>query len=127
MGPMVPCPVRGAAPRDGSGTACHRQRAPSRTACHGARHKLATVTDNGSALLTDHYELTMVSAALRDGTATRSCVFEVFAGSARIVDLLAEFRFDDADVDFLRSTGVVDDATAEWLAGYVFTGDVTGY
>src|SRR5215467_14082417 len=140
MGPMVPCPVRGAAPRDGSGTACHRQRAPSRTARHGPRHKLAIVTDNGSALLTDHYELTMVSAALRDGTATRSCVFEVFArrlppgrrygvvaGTARIVDLLADFRFDDQEIDFLRSTGVVDDATAEWLAGYVFTGDVTGY
>ncbi|HKD95965.1 MAG TPA: nicotinate phosphoribosyltransferase [Micromonosporaceae bacterium] len=98
------------------------------------------MTQPGSALLTDHYELTMVSAALRDGTATRSCVFEVFArrlpagrrygvvaGTARIVDLLADFRFDDQEIDFLRSTGVVDDATAEWLAGYVFTGDVTGY
>jgi len=31
------------------------------------------------ALLTDHYELTMVSAALRDGTADRRCVFEVFS------------------------------------------------
>ena len=30
-------------------------------------------------MLTDHYELTMVSAALKDGTAFRSCVFEVFA------------------------------------------------
>ena len=32
-----------------------------------------------TALLTDHYELTMLSAALRDGTADRQCVFEVFA------------------------------------------------
>ena len=30
-------------------------------------------------LLTDHYELTMLQAALRDGTAERRCVFEVFA------------------------------------------------
>ena len=33
----------------------------------------------GSALLTDRYELTMVAAALADGTADRDCVFEVFA------------------------------------------------
>ena len=33
----------------------------------------------GTALLTDRYELTMVAAALADGTADRDCVFEVFA------------------------------------------------
>jgi nicotinate phosphoribosyltransferase len=32
-----------------------------------------------TALHTDHYELTMLTAALRDGTADRNCVFEVFA------------------------------------------------
>ena len=31
------------------------------------------------ALFTDRYELTMVAAALADGTADRQCVFEVFA------------------------------------------------
>ncbi|MEV4488580.1 nicotinate phosphoribosyltransferase [Micromonospora coxensis] len=92
------------------------------------------------ALLTDHYELTMVSAALRDGTAERRCAFEVFsrrlptgrrygvvAGTGRLVDLIRDFRFDAAEIDFLRRTGVVDDAAAEWLAGYRFTGDVDGY
>ncbi|RDB47427.1 nicotinate phosphoribosyltransferase, partial [Tsukamurella tyrosinosolvens] len=45
-----------------------------------------TVDENGadaswrsSALLTDQYELTMLAAALKDGTAHRPCVFEVFA------------------------------------------------
>ena len=32
-----------------------------------------------SALLTDHYELTMLEAALRSGAAHRRAVFEVFA------------------------------------------------
>ena len=32
-----------------------------------------------TALLTDRYELTMIDAALRDGTAARRCVFELFA------------------------------------------------
>ncbi|PZG16229.1 nicotinate phosphoribosyltransferase [Micromonospora craterilacus] len=92
------------------------------------------------ALLTDHYELTMVSAALRDGTADRRCVFEAFtrrlpagrrygvvAGTARLVDLIREFRFDPADIDFLRRTGVVDEPGAAWLADYRFTGDIDGY
>ena len=32
-----------------------------------------------TALMTDRYELTMLQGALRDGTAARRCVFEVFA------------------------------------------------
>ncbi|MBB5828378.1 MULTISPECIES: nicotinate phosphoribosyltransferase [Micromonospora] len=92
------------------------------------------------ALLTDHYELTMVSAALADGTADRPCVFEVFsrrlptgrrygvvAGTARLIDMIRDFRFSADEVDFLRRTGVVDDAGAEWLARYRFTGDIDGY
>ncbi|GGR72370.1 nicotinate phosphoribosyltransferase [Micromonospora fulviviridis] len=92
------------------------------------------------ALLTDHYELTMVSAALRDGTADRRCVFEVFsrrlpagrrygvvAGTGRLIDLIRDFRFDSDEIEFLRRTGVVDDRAARWLADYRFTGDVDGY
>ena len=82
----------------------------------------------------------MVNAALRDGTANRACVFEVFArrlptgrrygvvaGTARLVEEIASFRFGPDDIEFLVRTGVVDDATAAWLADYRFTGDVTGY
>ena len=92
------------------------------------------------ALLTDHYELTMVSAALRDGTANRHCVFEVFArrlpagrrygvvaGTTRLVEMLRDFRFDEAEVAYLRETGVVDEPTARWLRDYRFTGDIDGY
>ncbi|MFI5916122.1 nicotinate phosphoribosyltransferase [Dactylosporangium sp. NPDC051541] len=93
-----------------------------------------------SALLTDHYELTMLSAALRDGTADRRCVFEVFArrlpigrrygvvaGTGRLLDLIADFRFGADEVDFLRGRGIVDDLTADWLSNYRFSGDVDGY
>ena len=93
-----------------------------------------------TALLTDRYELTMLTAALRDGTADRPCVFEVFArrlpdgrrygvvaGTGRLLDAIADFHFDDETVDLLREQGVVDDRTAEHLAGYRFAGDVDGY
>jgi nicotinate phosphoribosyltransferase len=92
------------------------------------------------ALLTDQYELTMVSAALRDGTADRHCVFEVFArrlptgrrygvvaGPGRLIELIRDFRFTEADVDFLRRSQIVDENTAAWLAAYRFSGDIEGY
>ncbi|WP_432903839.1 nicotinate phosphoribosyltransferase [Micromonospora matsumotoense] len=92
------------------------------------------------ALLTDHYELTMVSAALRDGTADRRCTFEVFsrrlptgrrygvvAGTGRLIDVIKDFRFTPEEVEFLLRTGVVDEPAARWLADYRFTGDIDGY
>jgi nicotinate phosphoribosyltransferase len=92
------------------------------------------------ALHTDQYELTMVGAALRDGTASRHCVFEVFArrlptgrrygvvaGVGRLIEAVADFRFGADEVDFLRGASVVDDETAEWLSSYRFTGDIEGY
>jgi len=93
-----------------------------------------------TALLTDHYELTMVEAALRSGAATRRCVFEAFArrlpegrrygvvaGTGRFLEALQRFRFGDDEIDELRRRRVVDDATCDWLAGYRFSGDVRGY
>lgn len=94
----------------------------------------------GTALLTDHYELTMLTAALRDGSSERRCVFEVFArrlphgrrygvvaGTGRLVEAITEHRFDPAEIDFLRRAGVVDADTAGWLSRYRFTGDLDGY
>jgi nicotinate phosphoribosyltransferase len=98
------------------------------------------VAEISPALLTDHYELTMVNASLRDRTSGRDCVFEVFArrlptgrrygvvaGIGRLVELIREFRFDPDDIGYLQDAGVVDETTAKWLADYEFTGDVSGY
>lgn len=93
-----------------------------------------------SALLTDQYELTMVDAALKDGTADRRCVFEVFArrlpdgrrygvaaGLGRFLTALTDFRFGDDEIVFLRDRGVIDAGTASYLADYRFTGDIRAY
>ncbi|HEX6499922.1 MAG TPA: nicotinate phosphoribosyltransferase [Micromonosporaceae bacterium] len=98
------------------------------------------MSDVTAALYTDHYELTMLSAALRDGTAERRCVFEVFArrlplgrrygvvaGTGRLIELIRDFRFAADDIDFLRRRRVVDEGTLNWLADYRFRGDVVGY
>lgn len=93
-----------------------------------------------SALLTDRYELTMVDAARRAGTAQRRSVFEVFArhlpsgrrygvvaGTGRLIEELANFRFGDAELSWLSDNSVVDAETLDWLAGYRFRGDIWGY
>ena len=93
-----------------------------------------------TALLTDRYELTMLDAALRDGTAQRRCVFELFArrlsggrrfgvvaGTGRLLSLLRDFRFGEDELRFLRDEKVVDAATVAYLADYRFTGSITGY
>ncbi|KLJ03833.1 nicotinate phosphoribosyltransferase [Streptomyces sp. KE1] len=93
-----------------------------------------------TALFTDHYELTMLQAALAAGTADRPCVFEVFtrklpegrrygvlAGVGRVLDAVEHFRFEAAQLDHLRTHGVVDEATLAYLAGYRFSGTISGY
>ena len=93
-----------------------------------------------TALLTDHYELTMLQAALEHGTADRRAVFELFprslpsgrrygvvAGVGRALDAIEQFRFDDEALTTLRDGHVVDEQTLDWLADYRFDGDVWGY
>lgn len=93
-----------------------------------------------TALHTDRYELTMLDAALKDGTAHRPCVFELFsrrlsggrrfgvvAGTGRLLSLIRDFRFGDDELRFLRDERVVDAATLEFLANYRFGGSITGY
>ncbi|WP_433253261.1 nicotinate phosphoribosyltransferase [Streptosporangium sp. CA-135522] len=93
-----------------------------------------------TALLTDHYELTMLQAALRSGAGSRRAVFEVFArqlpggrrygvvaGIGRVLEALESFRFGDEELAFLRDNQIVDASTLDFLAGYRFTGSLYGY
>lgn len=93
-----------------------------------------------SALLTDRYELTMLDAALRDGTAHRESMFEAFArrlpagrrygvvaGTGRLLEAITRFRFTDAELDWLRAADVVHPSTLDWLADYRFSGTIWGY
>ena len=93
-----------------------------------------------TSLLTDHYELTMLQAALASGTAHRRCTFEVFtrrlpagrrygvlAGTGRFLEGLQSFRFDDEDLSFLASRNVVNAQTLKYLENFRFTGNIRGY
>lgn len=93
-----------------------------------------------TALLTDHYELTMVRAAMRAGTAFRHSLFDLFtrrlpegrrygvvAGVGRALEAVAEFRFHEPELSFLYERGIINDELAQWLAGFRFGGNIWGY
>jgi nicotinate phosphoribosyltransferase len=89
-------------------------------------------------LLTDKYELTMLAAALRDGTANRRTTFELFArrlpegrrygvvaGPGRLLEALPQFRFDDEACQLVAD--FLDDDTLRYLRDFRFGGDIDGY
>jgi nicotinate phosphoribosyltransferase len=93
-----------------------------------------------TALLTDLYELTMVQATLRSGVADHPSCFELFArrlpdgrrygvvaGTGRLGEAIERFRFDDADLGYLRDLEIFDDDALAWFADYRFSGTVEAY
>src|ERR1700712_2979198 len=91
-----------------------------------------------TALLTDQYELTMLQAAIADGSSARRCTFEVFArrlpdgrrygvvaGTERVLQAVADFHFDAAALAHLEP--ILDRATLDHLADWSFDGDIYGY
>jgi nicotinate phosphoribosyltransferase len=95
---------------------------------------------SSTALLTDQYELTMLDAALRAGTAGRRVTFEVFtrrlppgrrfgvfAGLERLLDALEAFRFGSAEMAWLRELKILSEDALAWLGAYRFGGDIHAY
>ncbi|WP_313812154.1 nicotinate phosphoribosyltransferase [Glutamicibacter sp.] len=93
-----------------------------------------------SSFFTDHYELTMLQAALASGAAHRRSVFEAFsrrlpdgrrygvvAGTGRMLEGLADFHFGDDELRFLSDNKVVNAETLKYLEHFKFTGSITGY
>lgn len=82
----------------------------------------------------------MIDAALAHGTADTECMFEVFgrrlpgarrygivAGTGRLLELIRDFRFQEAELSWLRDNAVVAPRTLDWLSDYRFSGDIWGY
>lgn len=93
-----------------------------------------------TALLTDHYELTMLEAALGSGVAAHPATFEVFTrrlpdgrthgvlgGVGRLLDALGDFRFGADEIGWLAERRIVGDGTLDWLASFRFGGDIHAY
>lgn len=93
-----------------------------------------------TALFTDRYELTMLDASLRSGTAERPATFEVFSrrlgegrthgvvgGVDRVLEAVERFRFGPAELAWLEAAHIVSGPTLAWLADYRFSGSIDAY
>jgi nicotinate phosphoribosyltransferase len=91
-------------------------------------------------MLTDRYELTMLSAFVEDGSVDHPAAFECFArrlprgrrygvvaGVGRLAGLIKDFGYDDTEVDWLLEVGAITAKCAIYLRGFRFGGDVVAY
>ncbi|MYB48376.1 MAG: nicotinate phosphoribosyltransferase [Dehalococcoidia bacterium] len=92
--------------------------------------------DDGLALFTDLYQLTMLQAYFEEGMTERA-VFSLFVrrlprnrnflvacGLDTVLDYLESLRFTQQDLDYLGTLKIFSDRFLAWLANFRFTGDV---
>lgn len=87
-------------------------------------------------MMTDLYQLTMLYGYHKHGLGRRRSVFSMFfrhapglnyaimAGNAQFKEYLQNLRFEQEDLDYLRSLHQFDEGFLEYLKGFRFTGDV---
>ncbi len=87
-------------------------------------------------LLTDLYELTMMQGYFKNN-ANETVVFDAFyrrnpsgngfaicCGLEQVIDYIKNLRFENDDIEYLRSTGIFEEDFLEYLANFKFTGDI---
>ncbi len=88
-------------------------------------------------MLTDLYELTMMYGYWKKGMGKNRAVFDMFyratsettayaiaAGLEQVIDYVNNLRFEDADIEYLRSLALFDEEFLSYLRGFKFTGDI---
>lgn len=93
-----------------------------------------------TALLTDFYEFSMLSAAIKSGKAYEKATFELFArklpagrrygvvaGTGRAIQAVKDFRFTEDQLSYLSKNKAISIETIEYLRNYSFMGRITGY
>lgn len=90
-------------------------------------------------LMTDHYEMTMISSAMRDNLVHTPAVFELFArklphgrrfGIVGGIDRFLEdgnLGFDNEEIDFMLKTHAITSEAAEYFSQWKFTGNIYAY
>ena len=98
------------------------------------------MTTTSSGMLTDRYELTMLRCALADGTAGKHSVFEAFTrrlprgrrygvvgGTGRLLEAIEAFGYTEEQLAWMETNSIIDKATRDYLTGWKFSGEITGY
>ena len=89
-----------------------------------------------NALFTDFYELTMAQGYWKEKM-NQTVVFDMFfrrnpfnggfsvlAGNETLLDAITQFRFNEDDIEFLRSQKIFEEGFLEYLKDWHFTGDL---
>lgn len=87
--------------------------------------------------LIDFYELTMAYTDLKNGKNEEKCYFDVFfrknlddggynviCGLKEIIEYIENLKFEEEDINYLRSLNVFDEEFLNYLANFKFTGDI---
>jgi nicotinate phosphoribosyltransferase len=88
-------------------------------------------------MLCDFYEFTMSNGYFNNGFYTKTAYFDVFfrtvpdgggyaiaAGLEQVIDYILQLRFDDEDIEFLRSKKIFSESFLTYLKTFRFTGDI---
>lgn len=87
-------------------------------------------------LLTDLYQLTMMNGYYKSGKKDTVSVFDLFfrqnglitysvaAGLSQAIDYVLNLKFEDGDIEYLKSLGIFEKDFLEYLRGFKFTGDI---
>lgn len=99
-----------------------------------------TGTGPATALMTDRYELTMLTSLIESGHADHPAVFDLFArrlpqgrrfgivaGLGRFLDALPHFTFNPDQLTWLTTQGVITPTVADYLTNWKFTGTIDAY
>lgn len=87
-------------------------------------------------LLTDLYELTMMNGYCKSGQKDKIAVFDIFfrktgsnsyaiaAGLDQAIDYIENIRFEQEDLEYLKSLNLFDDEFLGYLKNFRFSGDI---
>lgn len=93
--------------------------------------------DRNLSLVTDFYELTMSNGYFRNNMQNTVAYFDVFfrkipdnggyvicSGLEQVISYVKNLKFEDSDIDYLRSLNKFSDEFLNYLKNFKFTGDI---
>ena len=95
------------------------------------------INEQNCSMLCDFYQLTMGNGYFMTDYAKKTAYFDLFfrrvpdsggyavcAGLEQVIDYIENLRFDDDDIEFLRSKGIFNEKFLDYLRNFRFEGDI---
>ena len=95
------------------------------------------ISERKLTLLCDFYELTMARGYFNSEIKNKIAYFDVFfrrvpdgggyaiaVGLETVIEYIKSLKFDDSDIEYLRSKGIFDEEFLKYLKDFKFSGDI---